>query len=72
MDLVALVKERLQREINTVRLLLEKSRTRTDRSVRLNLPDVAAFESGVEFGSDYMLEVLSELLTDLEQVSEDG
>ena len=65
MDLVALVKERLQREINTVRLLLEKSRTRTDRSVRLNLPDV-------EFGYDYMLEVLSELLTDLEQVSEDG
>ena len=72
MDPVALVKERLQREINTVRLLLEKSRTRTDRSVRLNLPDVAAFESGVEFGYDYMLEVLSELLTDLEQVSEDG
>lgn len=69
---VELVKERLQREIKTVRLLCEKSRTRADRSVRLNLPDVAAFESGVEFGYDYMLEVLCEFLTDLEQVSEDG
>ena len=69
---VELVKERLQREIKTVRLLLEKTRTRADRSVRLNLPDVSAFESGVEFGYDYMLEVLCELLKDLEQVSEDG
>lgn len=69
---VALVKERLQCEIKTVRLLLEKTRTRADRTTRLNLPDVAAFESGVEFGYDYMLEVLCEFLTDLEQVSEDG
>ena len=72
MDQAALLKERLQCEIRTVRLLLEKTRTRVDRSTRLNLPDIAAFESGVEFGYDYMLEVLCELLDALEQVSEDG
>lgn len=72
MDQAALLKERLQCEIKTVRMLLEKTRTRADRCLRLNLPDVSAFESGVEFGYDYMLEVLCELLTDLEQVSDDG
>ena len=72
MDQAALLKERLQCEIRTVRLLLEKTRTRVDRSTRLNLPDIAVFESGVEFGYDYMLEVLCELLDALEQVSEDG
>ena len=68
----ALLKERLQCEIKTVRMLLDKTRTRADRCLRLNLPDVSAFESGVEYGYDYMLDVLCELLKDLDQVSEDG
>lgn len=67
--------DRLQRELEVVASLQDISRKNADRSTRLGLREVCAFESGVETGYEYMRGVLVQLMVDIQElydVTQDG
>ena len=58
--------ERLQRELEVVASLQDICRKNADRSTRLGLREVCAFESGVETGYEYLRGVLVSMMVDFE------
>ena len=60
--------DRLQREIEVVVCLKDISRKSADRSTRLGLREVSAFEHGCENGYEYMHGVLVQLMVDIAEL----